>query len=221
MEPVHPAIDPPRSEAMPAAEAAVCLPPGPPNPPPSFDLYRLRVEQYEQMGNAGILSEDDRVELIAGYLVQKMIKNEPHSAACTLTRDAISGLIPGEWYLRVECPLRILSFDEPEPDFAIVQGSPRDHFRLKRAPEPPEVALVIEVAETSLQRDRTEKLRAYAHGGIPTYWIVNLIDRQVEVHTNPENDRYAEVHTFKPGQAIGVVIDGREVGRVEVADLLP
>ena len=117
--------------------------------------------------------------------------------------------------------MRIPDFDEPEPDLAIVRGSKGEYFRLKRPPEPSEVALVIEVAESSLQRDRTEKLRAYAHGRIATYWIVNLLEGQVEVYTQPEADRYVAVQPFKPGQAVPVVIDGQEIGRVAVADLLP
>ena len=206
---------------MPTAAAVASAPAGTPLPSEPFELYRLTVEQYEQMGDAGILTEDDRVELIAGYLVRKMTKNEPHSAGCTLTREAISGLIPAGWHLRHRGPVRIPERDEPEPDLAVIRGSARDYVRLKRPPEPSEVALVIEVAGSSLQRDRTEKLRAYAHGVIATYWIVNLVDRQVEVHTQPENDRYVQVTPFKPGQEISVVIDGQEVGRVAVADLLP
>lgn len=112
--------------------------------------YRLSVHQYERMAEAGILTEGDRVELLDGFLLQKMTKNEPHSAACTEIRLAIEKWIPPGWYLRLESPLRVSDFDEPEPDLAIVRGSSRTYVRLGRPPEPGEVALVVEVADASL-----------------------------------------------------------------------
>jgi Uma2 family endonuclease len=192
-------------------------------PPPSefLDPFRLTVDQYERMGETGILTEDDKVELLNGLLVRKMTKGEPHSAACTETRHAIEKLIPPGWYLRIESPVRIPMFDEPEPDLAIVRGSARHYARLKRPPEPAEVTLVIEVADSSLQRDRTDKLTAYAQGGIPTYWIINLVDGQVEVYTRPEGSRYDHCEVLGPGQDVAVLVDGVVVGQIAVADLLP
>jgi Uma2 family endonuclease len=192
-------------------------------PPPSSPLepYRLTVQQYERMGEAGVLAEDDRVELLDGLLVRKMTKGEPHTASCIDSRDALIPLIPGGWHLRTEAAVRIPLFDEPEPDLAIVRGRNRDYVRLGRPPEPPEITLVIEVAESSLQRDRTDKLRAYASGGIPTYWIINLIDRQVEVYTQPAGASYGDCQVFGPGQDLPVLVGGVVIGQVAVADLLP
>jgi Uma2 family endonuclease len=206
---------------MSTAVTAVSLPPGPPGPPAPPGLYRLRVEQYERMGEAGILTEDEKVELLSGLLVRKMTKNEPHSAACTETRMAIEKMIPSGWYLRTDAPVRIPNFDEPEPDLAIVRGSSRQYVRLNRPPEPSEVTLVIEVADSRLASDRTEKLRAYAHGGIPTYWIINLVDGRLEVYTQPEGSRYGVCQVLGPGQNVAVLIDGAVVGEIPVADLLP
>ena len=183
--------------------------------------YRLSVYQYERMGEAGILTEDDRVELLDGFLIQKMTKNEPHSAACTETRLAIEKLIPPGWYLRLESPLRVSEYDEPEPDLAIVRGSSRQYVRLGRPPEPSEVALVIEVADASLGRDRGEKQRAYAQGRIPIYWIVNLVDRRLEVYTKPQDLGYADCQVLGPDEAVSVVIDQNALGSISVAELLP
>ena len=183
--------------------------------------YRLSVHQYERMGDAGILTEDDRVELLSGFLLQKLTKNEPHSAACTETRLAIEKLIPPGWYLRLESPLRVSDFDEPEPDLAIVRGSSRQYVRLGRPPEPGEVALVIEIADASLGRDRGEKLRAYARGGIPTYWILNLVDRRLEVYTKPQDLGYTDCQVLGPDEAVPVVIDESVLGSISVVELLP
>ena len=92
---------------------------------------------------------------------------------------------------------------------------------MHRQPGPADVALLVEVAESSLGMDRGEKLRAYARAGIPVYWIVNLVDRQVEVYTDPVNDRYAGRQDYRPGQAIPVLIDGQAVGDLAVDQLLP
>jgi Uma2 family endonuclease len=81
---------------------------------------------------------------------------------------------------------------------------------------------VVEASDASLARDRTEKLAGYARAGVPVYWIVNLVDGRIEVHANPDaaTDRYLDQSTYRPGDSVPVVVDGREVGRVDVADLL-
>jgi Uma2 family endonuclease len=143
-------------------------------------LFQFTVERYERMAKAGILTEDDRVELLNGLVVTKMTKGQPHTAALIDTRDTLLPLIPPGWHLQTEAPVRIPNFDEPEPDLAVVQGKARDYVALNRPPDASEVTLVIEIAESSLARDRTDKWAAYASGGIPVYWIVNLIDEQIQ-----------------------------------------
>jgi Uma2 family endonuclease len=196
-------------------------PPGPPQTPPDRGLYQFTVEQYERIVELGLLTEEDKVELLDGFLVKKMTRHEPHSFACTVAREAIARLMPAGWYLRVEQPVRIPDRDEPEPDLAIVTGSPRDHLRLGRPPEPGEVSFVLEVADSTLVGDRTVKLRAYARARISVYWLVNLVDRQVEIYTGPESERYGNIQIIGPDQAATVVVDGSAVGQVVVADLLP
>jgi Uma2 family endonuclease len=109
--------------------------------------------------------------------------------------------------------------DEPEPDVAVVCGS-RDDYR-GRLPEPDDVALLVEVADTSLSFDRGPKRAAYARGGITFYWIVNLNDRQVEVYSDPAADGYRSIEVLGPGEEVPVVIAGVEVGRIKVSDILP
>src|SRR5262249_30174323 len=132
---------------------------------------------------------------------------------------ALIGILPPGWTWQIESPVRIPDFDEPAPDLAILRGSDEDFEA--RTPEAVNVGLGIEVSESTLDRDRGEKLLAYAKGGIPVYWIVNLVDRQIEVYTNPGPAGYASRVDFRPGQEVPVVIGGIEVGRIHVDAILP
>jgi Uma2 family endonuclease len=189
-------------------------------------LYRLSVEEYHAMIRAGILNEDDSVELLEGLLVLKMSKNPPHIVATELLQRALSRVVPEGWYVSMQNPVTTKS-SEPEPDAKVVKGDPRAY--LKRKPGPRNVPIAIEVSDNSLRRDRTVKKRIYAAAGIPTYWIINLINRCVEVYTeptgpateqNPQPD-YHKIRTLGPDESLVVVLGGREVGKIAVRDLLP
>ncbi|MGA7495382.1 MAG: Uma2 family endonuclease [Isosphaeraceae bacterium] len=193
----------------------------PPGPPPHSlalpEVYRMTVDEYERMAAAGVL-DDPRVELINGYLVKKMGKDPPHIWAVDAIVEALRATLPQMW-CRKEDPVRIADFDEPEPDVAVVRGN-RDDYR-DRIPEPKDVVLLVEVAESTLDRDRGEKRRAYASGGILDYWIINLVARQVEVYSNPAAGDYRSLQVFKLGDEIPVLIEGVEVGRISASDILP
>jgi Uma2 family endonuclease len=187
---------------------------------PSLDeLYRMTVDEYERLANADVL-DDRRVELIGGYLVKKMTTKPPHVWAVDAARENLDRLVPVGWDLREEKPVRIPDFDEPEPDLAIVSGTRDDYAN--HHPGPGEIGLLVEVADSSLAWDRGAKLAAFARAGIPVYWIINLIDRHVEVYTGPRPDgSYSDCQIYRPGDEIPVVIAGSEAGRIAVADTLP
>jgi Uma2 family endonuclease len=178
-------------------------------------LYRLTVAEYEQI--AGFLN-DDRLELIDGYLVKKMGKNPPHVVACARSLAILTRVAPSGWHARPAEPVRIAGRTEPEPDVALARGVIEDYE--SRHPEPGDIALVVEVADTSLAKDRRRR-RTYGPAGIPVYWIINLASRRVEVYTNPTPDGYASRIDYAPGEFIPLVIDGKTVGQVAVAEILP
>src|SRR5205807_1872227 len=122
-------------------------------------LYRLSVAQYHAMIDAGILTEEDSVELLEGILVSKMPKKPPHIVATELVQRVLSRVVPEGWYVAMQNPITTKS-SEPEPDAKVVKGDPRDYR--KRKPGPRNVPLATEVADTSLKRDRTVKKRIYA-----------------------------------------------------------
>jgi Uma2 family endonuclease len=186
-------------------------------PMPEF-VWKFTVGQYHQMIHAEILGEDDPVELLEGVLVTKMPKNPPHSLATHLIREALTRLISLGWCVNTQEPIT-LADSEPEPDVAVVQGSPRQYS--DRHPKAEETALVIEVADSSLSRDRGLKKRIYARAGIPVYWIVNLPERKIEVYSQPTGVDYQQRQDFESDAEIPVLIEGRELGRIAVRELLP
>jgi Uma2 family endonuclease len=186
-----------------------------PEPLASAAIYRMTVDQYEQM--AKVLG-DARVELIDGYLVNKMSKYPPHIWTVDAIREMLQRLLPTCW-CRKEDPVRIPEFDEPEPDVAVVRGT-RDDY-LDRIPGPADIKLLVEVSDSTLDRDRGVKSVAYAKNLIPIYWIVNLVEQRIEVYTLPGPGGYASRVDFKPGEDIPVVLDGIEIGTIAVASVLP
>jgi Uma2 family endonuclease len=187
--------------------------------PDVFDhLYQMSVDEYERLADAGFLA-DRRVELINGWLVRKMTTKPPHVVAVDATREAVAGILPRGWWLRDEKPVRIPEFDEPEPDVSVIRGSRQDYR--SRHPGPGDIEFLVEVSDTSLAWDRREKLAAYARARVPTYWILNLVDRQLEVFTSVEPSGYQSQQILGPGDRAPVVIDGVEIGFIAVADLLP
>jgi Uma2 family endonuclease len=187
--------------------------------PSPRSLYRLSLEQYEAMVAAGIFSKRDRLHLINGYLVAQMTELPPHGAACDATNSALGPLLPRGWYIRSERVLKIPGYASmPEPDLVVVRGTWRAYK--SRYPEPADTALVVEVAYSSLSEDRA-MASIYGAGGVPIYWIVNLVDAQVEVLSEPGPDGYGSRRIFKRRGRVPVVIRGIEVGRIRVVDILP
>lgn len=189
---------------------------------PPFPVYRFTVEQYRRMVEMGILDEEEvRTELLEGWIVPKMSKNPAHDTVIELVDECLRSLLPPGWRLRIQSAT-VNDISNPEPDLSIVRGEIRDY--LTRHPGPGDIALAVEVAESSLQRDRW-KARIYARAGIPVYWIVNLVDHEIEVHTNPsgpvDDPSYADVEVIAGDRELLLIIDGAEVGRVTAKDLLP
>ncbi|MGE0823141.1 MAG: Uma2 family endonuclease [Candidatus Binatia bacterium] len=185
-------------------------------------IWRLSVEQYHAMIQAGILTEDDPVELLEGWLVTKMPKNPRHSLVTQLAQAALARALPPGWHVRGQEPVTTED-SEPEPDIVVARGDLRQYR--DRHPHPQDIALIIEVADSSLQRDRMLKQRLYAAAGIPAYWVVNLLELCIEAHAKPsgpgERPLYHQQRNYGPTEEIPVILDGVESARIAVRDLLP
>ena len=169
---------------------------------------------------SGALNQRDRFHLINGILVAKMTKKPPHVIACERVRDAVMGIALPEWRVTTDAPIRIPAYNEPEPDVAVVKGSAEGEELEVRHPEPADVGLIVEVADTSLSEDR-EVVHVYGAAGIPISWIVDLVERQVEVYSDPGAGGYQTRQDFTLGQIVPIVIDGCELGGIAVSDILP
>lgn len=184
-------------------------------------LNRFTVTQYHRMIETGVLTDEDRVELLEGYLVLKMPKGTSHESAMTRLLDILPVTKPAGWVLRSQGPVTFME-SEPEPDFLIARGVRGTYDT--RHPGPADVGLLIEVSDSSLARDRTDKARIFARERIPVYWIVNCVDRQIEVYTDPTGPgtvpAYRHRQDYLPGSVVPLVLDGVTVGSVAVDEVL-
>jgi Uma2 family endonuclease len=184
-----------------------------------FKPHRLTVDCYHRMIAAGIFSEKEPIFLWKGQLVEKMPKGQPHNIALNELFKALIRLVPEGWNGRQEQPILLTDDSEPEPDITIVRGSSRDYP--DRPPAASDVVLLVKVSDSSLPVDSGEVLEINARESIPIYWIVNIPKRRIEVYRRPEGNRYAEQQLYGPEDEVPVVLDGREVGRIRVRDVLP
>ncbi len=185
---------------------------------PRASLRRFSVPEYHRMIETGVLAEGDSVELLDGWIVEKMPRTPPHDAGIDLARDAVEPLLPAGWRLRIQSAIT-LSDSEPEPDLVVVRGPARRYTH--QHPRAGDIALIIEVASSSIDDDRDIKGPIYATAGIRWYWLVNLIEGQVEVFSDPVGSIYTTTKTYAATESIPLVIDGVTVGMVPVGDLLP
>jgi Uma2 family endonuclease len=183
---------------------------------------RFSVKEYHKLIEIGILTEDDNLELLDGYLVHKMSRNPPHDAALQLIQETLPPLLPAGCCLRMQSAIT-LSRSEPEPDAAIVRGNARTYAT--HHPTPADAVLVIEVADSTLDGDRIDKARIYAEAGIDHYWIVNLVNRQIEVYTNPSPastpPSYAQRQDYRIGADVPLLLGTAVVTSVPAGELLP
>lgn len=188
----------------------------------AVEPYRLNIGQFRKMLDAGVFPEGVHPELLGGIVVSTT-RHEPHNFAVGSLGDWVRPLLPESVHLREEKSARFGQDWMPEPDLAMARGR-RSDYR-DQLPELRRFVIAIEVADTTYAKDRGIKWVQYAAARIPAYWIVNLPDRRVEVYTAPiGNDgsaRYQDSVFHDEAGAVPVAIEGREVGRIAVKDILP
>jgi len=163
--------------------------------------HRFTVDEYHRMGEVGIFSEDDRVELLAGEIVEMCPIGPLHAGTVNRLTALFTSRLGGEVVVQIQNPLLLRTEDsEPQPDVALLR--PRTDFYTRGHPEAHDVYLVIEVADTSVAADREVKFPIYARAGVPEAWLLDVSAERLEVHWHPNPDGYQDVRYFQRGESV-------------------
>lgn len=199
---------------------AITVPPGS-SPAPSEQgphPRRWTREEYYRAAELGLFGPEERLELLDGEIIQKMSPQKPpHAVAVGQAGDILSVAFGSGCHIRTEKPLILNVRSEPEPDVVVAPGKRADY--LLEHPRAADVLLVIEIADTTLRFDRTRKMPAYARVGVREYWIINLLERQVEVYRDPSGSRYRSRTIHHEGEMI-IPLTAPNAS-VSISDLLP
>jgi Uma2 family endonuclease len=166
------------------------------------------------MVETGILSEEDRTELIDGEIIEMAPIGSRHAGHVTRLVNLLSNAVGDAALVSVQNPVRLGEHSEPQPDLALLE--PKDDFYTSAHPTADDVLLAVEIAETSLEYDRSAKIPLYASHGVRVVWLLDLRDRSIEVYEQPGEDGYQVVHTLRGD----TVVEHEELGlRFDVADV--
>lgn len=189
---------------------------------PELELKRWTRTEYEQLIEQGVFTPEDRIELIDGLLVVAEPQSSYHYGAIRLVERALARAFGEGWDIRTQGPIALDDTSEPEPDVAVVRGTLRDYFTA----HPTDPVLVVEVTLSSLTLDRRYKSSLYARAGRPEYWVLNLVDRVLEVRREPIRSTtmpygwdYRIVRILRPGETVSAL--DAPGASIAVADLLP
>ena len=188
---------------------------------PPLKLRRWSRAEYDRLIACGAFDDDDRIELLDGLMVVKEPQGSWHAATVSHIRRVLQRAFGDRYDVRTHAPVALDDMSEPEPDLAVVKGRPRDY----RREHPAKPVLLVEVADSSLAKDRLRKSGLYARAGIADYWIVNAIDVVVEVYRQPERAaglrygwKYGSVRLLRRGAVVSPLAAPR--ARIRVTDLL-
>jgi Uma2 family endonuclease len=170
----------------------------------------------------GYFGPDEKCELIRGLIVHQMPRDPVHDAVLEIVLDLLRQRLPAGWRVRPQMAV-VTADSQPEPDAAVVRGRPQDYFG--RHPTPPDMALAVEVSNTTVASDRGTKGPLYADSKVAVYWVVNIPDRRVEVYTDPtgpdSDPAYRRREDYGEGTLVPLAIDGVAVAPIVVSDLFP
>ena len=184
---------------------------------PRHGPHRWTRDEYHKMIASGVF-DDVRVELLDGEIWDMAGQLTPHATSVRKTVLALQDIFDADYLVSAQLPVGITLWSEPEPDVSVIPGVPDDYA--DHHPTPEEILLLVEISDTSLNKDRKRKAQAYARAGVTDYWIVNLVHRQLEVHRQPTPDGvYLSIQTYAPTDAVEPLAAPGQT--VRVADLLP
>lgn len=160
---------------------------------------RFTVDEYYKLIDLGMLHDYEKAEIIDGELIRKMPIGDRHATVVDKLNRVLCRILPDEIVVRVQNPIRLSNYNEPEPDFVLADLTKYDG---KRHPQPKETLAIIEVSDSTLKYDRETKRSLYAEAEIAEFWIVNLLKNIVEVYQKPSNGVYQFVKIYRQGEIV-------------------
>lgn len=182
----------------------------------STQVRLINVQEYHRMADVGILGAEERVELIEGQIWQMAAKGAGHSAAVTRCDRMLRKVLGDRVLVRLQDPIQLDKYSEPEPDIAVVASDPLDYEN--NHPTPEQVYLLIEVADTTIKRDLELKSLLYAKAGIIEYWVLEVINRQINIFRDPSPNGYLSKSVVADGDSISLLAFGDY--EIVVSDLI-
>lgn len=176
--------------------------------------HRFSVADYQKMIDTGVLSEEDHVELLNGEIVEMSPIKSPHAAIVKRLNRLLQKYFGNRYLVSIQDPIIIRPNSQPQPDIAVLKY--RDDYYYNEHPRPEDIILLIEVADSSLEKDRKIKLPLYAAAGIQEAWLVDIASKLLEVHTKPTPQGYSQVQIFRAGD----VLQSPSVDSLAVDDIL-
>ena len=184
------------------------------------DPYWLRqfsVAEYHKMVESGVFDTKNRVELLEGWIVNKMSQNPPHRSSVGRVVKRVSRVLPDDWTMSVQGPIT-LSDSEPEPDITLARGE--EEIYDARHPEPTDLGVLMEVGDSTVLDDRRYKGELYAREKVPEFWLINLVARKVEVYTKPRGGKYQKKVEYTEKQSVPLTLDGVKIAQIPVRELM-
>ncbi|MDB9537532.1 Uma2 family endonuclease [Dolichospermum planctonicum CS-1226] len=169
---------------------------------PQVKNFRFTISQYHQMSEAGILSENDKVELINGEIIEMSPIGRRHTACVNRLNSVFSELLGKKVIVAVQNPILLNNLSEPEPDIALLK--PRTDFYESGHPQPQDIFLLIEVADSSIEYDRDVKIPLYASSGITEVWLVDIYQQVIIVYRYPSENGYRDIQTLSRGEKLSI-----------------
>jgi len=180
-------------------------------------LRRWSVVEYHKMFELGVLNPNERVELLEGWIVNKMPQNPPHVSTVTRIVLIVGRFLPKNWTMRVQAPVT-LNDSEPEPDILLARGEVETYD--SRHPKPKDIGILIEVGDSTVLADRRYKGILYAQEKVPEFWLINIVKRKVEVYTRPRAGKYQKVVAYTEKESVPLILDGVKIADIPVIELI-
>ena len=179
-------------------------------------LRRFSVAEYHKMIESGILTPNDRVELLEGWIVEKMSQNPPHNSSVRRVQRRVARVLPADWTMSVQSAIT-LSESEPEPDISLARGA--EEVYDNRHPRPSDIGVLMEVGDSTLLEDRRYKGALYAQEKIAEFWLINVVARKIELYTRPRAGKYQKKIEYTEKQSVPLVLDGNKIADIPVSEL--